>query len=277
MKRFILGVGAQKAGTTWLHDYLVSRDNVDMGFVKEYHIFDTKTLEECAGYMRKLEQAAVRRAEFSFDRWRKNVNVRRLEFVEHPEKYFDYFADILSRDSIDYTGDITPSYSGLKRETLKYIRDEFAKRDIEVYPIFLMRDPVQRLRSSMKMRFRKKDKRARAREEIAAMRKRCGEKGDRIRSNYKGAVENLDAVFGHNVYYGFYESLFNNESVFAICDYLRMERKPAVYSVRKNASPSENLLSKKNMNSFVKYYQEQYDFCRERFGSAKVDAFWQNY
>jgi len=277
MKRFILGVGAQKAGTTWLHDYLVSRDNVDMGFIKEYHVFDTKTLEECAGFRRKLDWHVTKRAEFDYERWRENPFTRRLEFIEYPETYFDYFAEVLSQDGISYTGDITPSYSGLRRETFAYIKEEFAKRDIEVRPIFLMRDPVQRLRSSMKMRFRKMDKRAKARQEIAAMRKRCGEKGDRIRSNYRGTVENLDAVFGHKVYYGFYESLFCNESVFAICDFLDLERQPGVYNIRKNASPSENVLSKKNMMSFVKYYQEQYDFCRERFGAFKVDAFWQNY
>lgn len=277
MKRFILGVGAQKAGTTWLHDYLVSRDNVNMGFVKEYHIFDTKTLEECAGYMRKLEQAAVRRAQYDFDRWRKNVNIRRLEFIEHPERYFDYFAKILSQDGVSYTGDITPSYSGLKPETLEYIRDEFSKRNIEVYPIFLMRDPVQRLRSSMKMRFRKKDKTVRPRQEVAAMRKRCGEKGDRIRSDYRATIENLDAVFGQRVYYGLYEDLFRDQSVFAVCDYLGMKRKPGVYNIRKNASPSENKISKKVMQSFVEHYEDQYKFCRERFGAAKIDSLWQKF
>ena len=277
MKRFILGVGAQKAGTTWLHDYLVSRNNVDMGFIKEYHIFDTMTLEECAGFRRKLDASIIRAAEQNYEQWRENPRVLRLEFLEYPEKYFDYFAKLLDQDGINYTGDITPSYSGLRQETLEYIRDEFAKRGIEVLPIFLMRDPVHRLRSSMKMRFRKMSKNASARQEIAAMRKRCGEKGDRIRSNYRGTVENLDAVFGHKVYYGFYESLFCNESVFAICDFLDLERQPGVYNIRKNASPSENVLSKKNMMSFVKYYQEQYDFCRERFGAFKVDAFWQNY
>ena len=277
MKRFILGVGAQKAGTTWLHDYLVSRDNVDMGFMKEYHVFDTKTLEECAGFRRKLDRAVIQRAKKGYDQWRANNFVRRLEFIEYPETYFEYFAELLSQDGINFTGDITPSYSGLREETLRYIKDEFAKRDIEVYPVFLMRDPVDRLRSSMKMRFRKKNIKAVARQEITAMRKRCGEKGDRIRSNYKQTVANLDAVFGSKVYYGFYENLFCNESVFAICDYLGLEREPGVYNIRKNASPSENVISKADMKSFVEHYKEQYDFCRERFGAAKVDAFWQNY
>jgi len=251
MKRFILGVGAQKAGTTWLHDYLVSRDNVDMGFMKEYHVFDTKTLEECAGFRRKLDRAVIERSKNGYEQWRENTFVR--------------------------TGDITPSYSGLKAETLAYIKDEFAKRDIEVFPIFLMRDPVDRLRSSMKMRFRKKNITPSQKQELAAMRRTCGEKGDRIRSNYRGTMEKLDSVFGDRVYYGFYENLFCNKSVFGICDYLGLDRKPGIYNVRKNASPSKNILPSQTMASFVKHYREQYKYCRKRFGRAKINKMWQNY
>lgn len=39
-KTFLLGVGAQKAGTTWLYDYLNDHPQTDMGLYKEYHLFD---------------------------------------------------------------------------------------------------------------------------------------------------------------------------------------------------------------------------------------------
>lgn len=45
---FLLGVGGQKCGTSWLHDMLARSDQVDMGFKKESHIFDARTLPECA-------------------------------------------------------------------------------------------------------------------------------------------------------------------------------------------------------------------------------------
>jgi hypothetical protein len=32
--RFLLGVGAQKSGTSWLHDYLAQSPQADFGFVK---------------------------------------------------------------------------------------------------------------------------------------------------------------------------------------------------------------------------------------------------
>ena len=44
-KTFLLGVGAQKAGTSWLHDQLNRRRDADFGFLKEYHVFDALELE----------------------------------------------------------------------------------------------------------------------------------------------------------------------------------------------------------------------------------------
>ena len=41
MKTFILGVGAQKCGTTWLYEQLKADKVVNMGFRKEYHVLDS--------------------------------------------------------------------------------------------------------------------------------------------------------------------------------------------------------------------------------------------
>ena len=45
-KTFILGVGSQKGGTTWLHRQLTSNATVDLGHKKEYHVFDSIELQE---------------------------------------------------------------------------------------------------------------------------------------------------------------------------------------------------------------------------------------
>ena len=41
MKTFILGVGAQKCGTTWLYDQCKANKMVNTRFRKEYHILDS--------------------------------------------------------------------------------------------------------------------------------------------------------------------------------------------------------------------------------------------
>ena len=40
-KIFVLGVGCQKGGTTWLYKQLIKSEAVNFGYTKEYHVFDT--------------------------------------------------------------------------------------------------------------------------------------------------------------------------------------------------------------------------------------------
>ena len=49
------------------------------------------------------------------------------------------------------TGDITPSYAGLPIEAFKYIKNKLEQKQFKVKVIFIMRDPVERLRSHARM------------------------------------------------------------------------------------------------------------------------------
>ena len=100
-KTFLLGVGAQKAGTSWLHDQLRRRD-ADFGFLKEYHVFDALELEHFSAF-RPNNTTPLQ--------WR---TWRRARMIRQPERYFDYFTSKLKPPHIRLTGDITPSYAGLK-------------------------------------------------------------------------------------------------------------------------------------------------------------------
>ena len=110
---FLLGVGAQKAGTTWLHAQLDRRRDADFGFLKEYHVHDALTLP-AAGFSNRRRPS-----------WLKPRTWRRQRFLDRPERYYAYFAARLRRRGIRLTGDITPSYSGLSVDTLRTIRRGF--------------------------------------------------------------------------------------------------------------------------------------------------------
>lgn len=43
--RFFLGMGAAKAGTSWVYEYLKRYPNVDFGIRKEYHVWSARDLE----------------------------------------------------------------------------------------------------------------------------------------------------------------------------------------------------------------------------------------
>ena len=54
---FLLGTGCQKGGTAWLHDYLGSSAETDLGFMKEYHVWDRLDLaEDLPGLKRVLKR-----------------------------------------------------------------------------------------------------------------------------------------------------------------------------------------------------------------------------
>lgn len=77
---FVLGLGAQKAGSSWLHAQLNSRRDADFGFLKEYHIHDARTLPE-AGFSNRRKRSLI-----------KPRTWRRQRFIAQPERYYDYFA-----------------------------------------------------------------------------------------------------------------------------------------------------------------------------------------
>ena len=52
-KNFILGVGCQKGGTSWLHSQLDKSHHTDFGFLKEYHVFDVLDVPECKFLLRR--------------------------------------------------------------------------------------------------------------------------------------------------------------------------------------------------------------------------------
>jgi len=110
-KTFLLGIGAQKAGTTWLYDYLNQHPNTDMGFTKEYHIFDALYIDEqdIKKYFLQQRINNVTHAES-----KPNLeDITLLQFLENTDTYFEYFKKNTAQQDILLTGDMTPSYSGL--------------------------------------------------------------------------------------------------------------------------------------------------------------------
>ena len=137
---FLLGVGAQKTGTSWLHQQLHRRRDVDFGFLKEYHVHDARTVPELLRFRQLQTKFLQPRTWIQPRSWMRQL------FIHNPELYSDYFAWLLHRprlrgSQILLTGDITPSYALLSAETLEEIKTNFEQRGVAVRPVFLMGDP----------------------------------------------------------------------------------------------------------------------------------------
>lgn len=143
-KTFVLGVGAQKAGTSWLFQYMRSLRYSKMPDHKEFHVWDALDSPKARKYLgpdipRHAHDARVR------------------EMVDDPDVYFDYFCSHFSEGRI--TGDITPNYAGLSVERLRMIEAGFAERGVRVKSVLLLRDPVSRCVSAFRMVRARRDER----------------------------------------------------------------------------------------------------------------------
>ena len=276
-KTFLLGLGAQKCGTTWLYRTLNARKDVNMGFTKEYHILDAIHVPECEMFRRRYETATRKAIQEGFDTYQFNPgrrDIQRLSFVADVQTYYAYFTDLLSRSHVQCSGDVTPTYCALSEPVLASVKSEFARRGIAVRPVFLMREPVQRLRSLVKMRFRKLEVVPSKAQELEAMRDMGGSAYDRIRSDYATTLQNLDAVFGAEAFVGFYETLFQQETIDRITDLLGLPGMTPDFQQAFNVSRSDNTMTAEDLAPFRNLYTRQYEALDARFGAATMREIW---
>ncbi len=154
-------VGATKCGTSWLHDQLRAHPDFYLRTIKEYHFFGNslplqwqRKKEELHAELQRLEH----RQSFS-------ATLARAERIADIEEYLSTlqadevttgsFADLLIGRSHDrlFFGDFTPRYSLLGREQLM----RFFELPGDLRIVYLLRDPIDRFWSHVKMAARMSD------------------------------------------------------------------------------------------------------------------------
>jgi len=250
-KTFLLGAGAQKSGTTWLHGFLSENKSVDFGRLKEYHIWDALYIKECSKFIAPKEDAL------------------RHSLQNTAGAYEKYFSSLI-RGDVRLTGDITPSYSGLPTSALHLIRDRIESAGFNIKIVFLMRDPFERCWSAVRMDRRNGRE---ASPEIERLRNAYKSPDFIFRTNYKNTIQALESAFvPHQIYYGIYEELFKPEKIKELSDFLEVSYRPDLASKKFNTSPkidNEALVLAKEIREF---YSDVYTFCRERF--PQTESLW---
>ena len=287
MKTFILGVGAQKCGTTWLYDQLKADKVVNMGFRKEYHVLDSiENPKQHNGFREKYIQNALDLHKKG--RLGKNLSNKMrgcakhslmLAFIDNVENYFNYFDYLyLKDDQTQVVGDITPNYALLKPKTFQLLKNGLEKRGFSIKVFFLMRDPVERLWSSARMRKRKMQGPEKESFDEFDFLSSCAESSEQdLKTRYEVTIKNLEKVFSiADIYYGFYEELFSDSSYQKIKKFLGAQLKPFNATHIANASPKQLALPKPLKLKIIERYQPTYDFIRRRHGKSMLNL-WQGY
>lgn len=280
-KTFVLGVGAAKSGTHWLYDYLTQTGKADMGIMKEYHIWDALTVPECSN--RKVSASAMPRlfARLLLHRESFHNLIRRLHrfrIQRKPGLYFDYFEKILNQPQVCITGDITPSYSALSSDVLRSIFETFRARGIEVKVIFIMRDPVDRCWSKIRMVIRDRKRRGlTTAEDPERMLVNYAATNDAwIRTAYDQTIRNLERVIpSQNVHLALYESLFTRSGLESLSGFVGVPAHYESLNVRANESGQRQNLSDETVRTVATQFESTYRYVATRF--PQVRELWKGF
>jgi hypothetical protein len=245
----LFGVGATKSGTSWLYDYLASHPECHLRGIKELHYFDTVeksfyhqqlTLhdKEAARLREKLWGAKGKR------QMRVAIKLRDVldwhgvlaERTENTTSYLSYLSAGLAGQSL--IADITPSYALLPEARLKTM----AGLQPETRFIYLMRDPIARLWSHVRMNARRAGHKA---AELAAACQAVMERvldgkesGVTQRGDYIAAIKRLnEAVDPSKLLVMFMEEMLTPAGLARICGFLGLTYHEAKFDQPVHAGP----------------------------------------
>ncbi len=279
-KTLVLGVGAQKAGTSWLHDYLARSPQVATGPLKEYHLFDVLDLESAAG----LRETMLGKAERALARLARGADqarppdapaLLRTVFYADPAAYFDHLAGLLAPAGIRATTDLTPAYAGLSAARFTAIRAELAARGIGVHVVFLLRDPVERIWSAERMFHRNHPEQAQVETVEDRVLRTFDHPFHEVRTRYHDTLAVLDRAFSYEeVTVELYERLFDVETLARLCARIGIEPSPADLDHRVNSSPKSDGLSPETLSRVAHHYADVYTAAAARLGTEQIMAAW---
>ena len=250
-RTFVLGVGAQKAGTTWLSHYLRAERSHRSGPIrdKELHIWDRRDLPQFSP--RNLAGGAKRG--------------RLLACIDrYPSLYYGYYFGLLWRGGI--AADITPSYAGLSVDRLRGINAAFSRLGISVKTIFLMRDPVSRCVSAFNMEVHKASKRGvdsfpnLDTDPDQAFLDFVGTDGCQARTDYPATLASLRAAFEpEQIGLYFYETLFDPKTIRDFSDFLGVGFHPQRAETKANVAKKKIRPSEQALKQCAQMYHATYD------------------
>lgn len=256
---FLLGVGAQKSGTTWLYETLNSQKNINFGLTKEYHIWDAKF--HPLGKLFLVKESV----DSELNNLRKSMQTRE-------GFYEDYFYSLINK-KINITGDITPSYSLLDEDNFKTIKEKIEKKGFEIKVIFLMRNPVYRAWSAIRMNRRNQEKKGKIISDDEFLKnflKKIRVERTFERGRYDKTITSLEKVFDQKqIHYEFYERLFSYSAMESLASFI--ECSVINYDFSNFINSSKSLILPDNLKKDAMFFfSDVYKFCFDKFPITKT-------
>lgn len=276
-------VGATKAGTSWLYSYLHGREDCVLQSVKESHFFDTISKP------RMKPQIDQWKAQRDMLRDRRDVakNAGEAARVERLQKQIDDISTLIKavrkRDEgipayLEYiyagsdgamlVGDITPAYALLDQDRLEHM----LSLSTDTKFVFLMRDPVDRLWSHVRMIAKRTTDTpegfvSKSRAVLKSVTQDGGQDHVTTRGDYPAIVSKLkNAVPKDKVHFEFFERLLTEDGIRDLCDFLGISYVPA--NTDKKVHEGKSLKMDDEMRGWAaEFTAPHYAFVKETFGA----------
>ncbi|MFG6082174.1 sulfotransferase [Paracoccus litorisediminis] len=191
----IIGFGAHKAGTTWLHDNLIENPGICAPPMKEMQFFNHRMTGQkwmIPGMKRKLQRLRDKfGAAGKHDRADHYTKLLKLEMLTE-----EWYRAAYSRCPGDQQSlDITPAYALLDAENLRYMNELLGPGFKAIY---LIRDPADRIISAVRKHMCESgDKQF----SVEHWLRQITEEPHRKRSDYEATIQLLDETLGDRVLY----------------------------------------------------------------------------
>jgi len=275
----MFGLGATRAGTSWLSRYLTDHPECHMREIKEAHYFDTLDRGSFDFQIRLLSnrkaELEARRAGSDNPRQRarlaRNIaaHAELLAIFEARKPDHDAYLAYLHANAGDarVVGEITPAYALLGADWLRQMRGLAPV----VRFVYILREPVARLWSNIRQTVPSR-KGGRDNPQATALAMFDGwlngkETEIDLRCDYRGALERMAAAIpAPERLVLFYESLFSAETLDRLCAFLGIRTLPGDTDTRIFAA--EPLpLDGARMAAARARLAPQYDYVRDHLGA----------
>ena len=271
----LLCIGAQKAGTTWLADFLREHPEVHMPPVKEVHFFDARFAPKwCAKYEEDML------AEFQHDvaalslkncgdpaiQHKLHSMLLRFRMIANPQEYIRFMSWGAQGRSVLF--EATPDYSMVNASGFQAMKNMHPDTRL----VFLMRNPADRFWSSMK--FNRKHNPS---FDIDARFDNLLTREDfMLLTDYDRTIrEALKHFPADRLHLEFYERLFDQGAIDKICAFAGVSPQKANFGGRSNASFAGDMPEDRRQAA-IRAYGRVYREIADRFGGDVPESWKQD-
>ena len=260
MINLLLYAGCARAGSTWLYGELNGRGDCDLSSIKEYFLFmDGFTLNP------------------DFDK----------------SNFFDHYQKLAENPQVKLLGEMTPCNGFATIEQLQEFALKATVYGFKVLPVIILRDPINQKISETKLDVIVKLSQD-SNEKMADTFKRYRQNTssdvpftlDDVLNipvpfesrllNWEKTIENYRQVFG-NIFIGFYETLFTENSMMQLCQYLQIPYTDFNFTRVANKLLDVNEFTdeeKQMIYNTIPHCKQNYEYAVENFGKDFIESIW---